>query len=457
MKRRAVLAAGAAAALAGCSGDGSDDADEDGDDGAGTSDDGNATAEDGSEDDGNATTIGGGGNETANETRNGSPEATENESDGSAEYELVVLVIDAEGEPIEGATVAVAEDGEPIDAFEGADRATTDGSGAVEATLPEGSYQAGAIVDDRQTVEDVELSGDDRVILRIEPTEEERAAEAIGRAQSELSAAVAELDDQSGATLDATDVLSTQPIADRLAAARLAASDAREFATDDQEATLSAIESAVAFVRSMLEGQPWLHEIARSIDRLVEALGEGEDDRATYVAEDVARQREEGSDRIGAIEEAAEPLEGSLEGVEAVDWSWVDERRSSLVADDRAAEEIAEAVPALLAAEERFEESREVFEQGAYVTARSSFETTQGAFEDVRTGFEPPESSAFAGAIAAIDCTTAAMATAADRYYWAADAARSGDGEREAEYVEAAEEALDEAGDCGLRPIGPNA
>ncbi|WP_114578142.1 hypothetical protein [Saliphagus sp. LR7] len=456
MKRRAVLAAGAAAALAGCSGDGSDDADE----GATQTDDtpdGGNSADDTAED-GNATTIGGDENETANETGNESPEATGNESDEPPEYELVVLVIDAEGEPIEGATVAVAENGEPIDAFEGADRATTDGSGAAEATLPEGSYQAGAIAGDRQTVEDVELSGDARVILRIEPTEAERAAEAIDRAQSELSAAVADLDDQSGDVLDATDELSTRPIADRLSAARLAVADAREFeATDDQEATLSAIESAVAFVRTLLEGQPWLHGIARSVDRLLEALGEGEDDRATYVAEDVARELESGAGRIGAIEEAAEAAEGDLDSVEAVDWSWVDERRSSLVADDRAAGEIAGTVEGLLSAEERFGESHEVFERGAYVTARSSFETSREAFEDVRAGFEPPESSAFAGAIAAIDCTAAAMARAADRYYWAADAARSGDGGREEEYVEAAEEALDEAGDCGLRPIGSNA
>lgn len=442
MKRRAVLAAGAAAALAGCSGDGdgSDDASENGDGGV-------------PDDTGNSTTA-----DEGSDARNGTDDRIggTTEDDEPEEYELEVLVIDEDGEPIEGATVAVAEGGETVEAFDGADRATTDEGGVAEASLPEGSYQAGAIVDGRQTVEDVELTGDDRVILRIEPTDEERAAEAIGRAQSELSEAVAELDEQSGDALDATDELSTAPIIDRLSATRLAVEEAREFeTTDDQEATLSALESSVSFLRALLDGQPWLRGVARSIDRLLEALREGEDDRATYAADDIDRELAEGGGRIEAIDERAETLEGSLEDVEAIDWLWVDDRRTALRADYRAAGEIADVVEALLAAEQRFQGGREEFERGSYVRARSSFGAARREFEDVRTAFEPPESSAFDGAVDAINCTVAAMATAADSYYWAADAARSGDDDREAEYVDRAEEALAEAEACGLRPIDP--
>lgn len=446
MRRRAVLSAGVAVALAGCSGD---------DDGSG----GNETPEEPTaEEDGKAGTDG--FREGIDDEGNATTNATANDTtvdDEPEEYPLVVFVIDEEGEAVENATVAVADDrGELIEAFDGADRATTDDNGAVEATLPEGEYQAGAIADGRQAVEDVAVTGDGRVVLRIEPTDEERAADAIARAQSELSEAVAGIDEQSGDTLDAADEISRAPIADRLASARLAVADAREFETTDEQATtLDALDGVESFLGTLLEGQSWLYGIFRSVGRLREDLREGEDDRARYGATDVSRELEAGGGRIDAIDEEADSVEGTLEEVEAADWLWVDDRRTALRADYGAAEAIAETVPDLLAAEAEFWAGREEFEEGAYVSARASFGEARRAFEDVRTAFDSPESPAFEDAVEAIDCTTSALATAADANYWAADAARSGDDDREAGYVDRVEEALGEAEGCGLRPIEP--
>jgi hypothetical protein len=291
-----------------------------------------------------------------------------------------------------------------------------------------------------------------------EPTDEELAQQSIDEAQSAFSEAVDELVSQAGPNRGVTDIsiatdLSAGPVGDHLSATRDALEDARSYDADQgQEITIDTIADAEMLIRTIVETQPTLYDVYVDVDLFREDLVAENFDAVSSDADRTQRSIDDAQpdldELLAAFDEATtkdfDRVEALSEDAATTVIDGFENDIGAMKTFVSTAGTFAEAYPQFWDAYDQYQDKR---------TPEEAFSDAQTSFEEILKNLDEVTSVAFESMLSDFECTTAALAEAANDYRVACQAREVNDIEERSEREDEAATHLDDAHACEMFDI----